>query len=117
MADTLLDYTMQLAAAMNEAGLDARIVSDPDRGAGVVIGAPRLDYANRPARTGCQQIAMADVDCMITVIGAGWAVEQVEQLLIDATTAFYAVPVPWSPETCEADSSVDAPLYRITVRR
>lgn len=117
MADTLLDYAVQLSTAMNDAGLDCRIISDPDRGAGVIIDGPGFSYDARPARVGCQDLATADVQATIIVVGAGWAPEQIENLLLDATTAFYAVPVPWRPESAVVDSSTDAPMYRITVRR
>ena len=114
---SLLDYAAELRDAMNAAGLVARIVVDPDTGAGVVIEAPELDYPDRPPRVGCQDLATAHVTAEITVVGSGWAPEQVEALLSDATTAFYAVPAPWRPLSAAGEASPAAPLYRITCQR
>lgn len=114
---SLLDYARELAEAMDAAGLDARIVSDPDRGAGVVVDAPDLDDGGRSMRSGCQDLAHADVECVITVIGPGWGSGQIETWLEDASLAWQAVPPPWHPTDGRRDATPDAPMYRITVRR
>jgi hypothetical protein len=112
----LLEAAAELADALAGAGLDARIATDPDRGPGVVVDLPSWDFAGRAVRAGCADLTPADLETTITVIGHGWAPEQIEALATDADTARAAVPPPWRPDRGEP-AQAELPLYRITCTR
>lgn len=114
---SLLDAARELVAAYTAAGLDTRLVADPDRGAGLVVDMPSWDFEGRGVRTGCADLSPATLEATVIVVGAGWAPEQIEQMFEDADTARDATPPPWRPERGTPDFTVDAPLYRITCTR
>lgn len=113
----LIDAAAELVQALTAAGLDTRFVADPDRGAGVVVDLPSWEFEGRGVRAGCADLAPATLETVVTVVGPGWAPEQVEQFGADVDKARAAVPLPWRPESGRPEFSPDAPLYRITCTR
>ena len=113
----ILEAAYELVDAIVAAGLDCRFVADPDRGAGVVVDMPSWDFGSLPKRSGCADLTPAVLEATVTLVGAGWATEQILQYGQDIDAVRAAVPPPWTPDRGSPEFSPDAPLYRIICTR
>lgn len=111
-------WLLELETALTAAGLDTRITFAPDRGPGVVIGAPSLAWDDHVPRVACGEPVRGDVSVIVHVIAQGWAPEQLEQQLSDAEDVLDAIPAAWRPrEMSPAPGDTTLPEYRITIER
>lgn len=114
----LFEWLLELESALSAAGLDARVTFAPDRGPGVVIGAPSGVWDDHAPRTACGDLTRADVTLVVHVIAHGWAPEQLAEQLADMETVLTALPEVWRPAGFEpAPGDVTLPEYRVTIAR
>lgn len=114
----LFDWLADLAGAFTAAGLDARVTFAPDRGPGVVVGAPSGSWDDHAPRVACGDLTRADISVTVHVMAHGWAPEQLKQHVDDLETVLAAVPFPWRPAAFEpAPGEVTVPEYRLILER